>query len=109
MLQKGMRPGSCESERKSADIQSGNLFERQLFHIHTQRVVGESPQVDMGTEIVDVQMLGIELSGGLGYILSVESQAGATDNQRVDAEVEWGMAQCVLRCQRVDDELEIRL
>ena len=63
----------------------------------------------MGAEIIDMQMVGIELPGGTGHILSIESQAGASDNQRVDTEVEWGMAQRVLWSQRVDNELEIRL
>ena len=63
----------------------------------------------MCTEIIDMQMVGIELSRGPGYILSIESHAGAPDNQRVDTEVEWGMAQRVLWSQKVDNELEIRL
>ena len=53
----------------------------------------------MGAEVADMQMLGIELFIGFRHILAVEAHTGASDNQRVDAEIEWGMAQCVLWCQ----------
>ena len=63
----------------------------------------------MGADIRYVQMLRIELSRGLGDILTVETHTRVSDDKGVDTQVEWGMTGGVLGGQRIDDELEIGL
>ena len=85
------------------------LLESQSFDLHIQRVVGQGLQQHMGADIRYVQMLRIELSRGLGDILTVETNTRVSDDKGVDTQVEWGMTGGVLGGQRIDDELEIGL
>ena len=59
----------------------------------------------MGTDITYFQMLGVELMGRLRHVFLVVSDAGVTDDKRVDTQVKFAGLLIVLRRQRVEHKL----
>ena len=63
----------------------------------------------MRAQVAYLQVRGIEHADGNGLVFLVVGYAGATYDERVDTQVEWGMTGGIFRCQRVEYKLKIGL
>ena len=101
-----MLAACLELEGKTADVEADVIVKSESFDVDIQRIVGECAQVDVGTDVADVQMGGRELLRRWDVLLVV-SDARMADDQGVDAQVEGGVTGGIARCQRVEHELEV--
>ena len=63
----------------------------------------------MGAQVANLQVRRIKHPDGCSLVFLVVRQTCAPDDERADSQVEWGMAGCIFRCQRVEHKLKIGL
>ena len=93
---------------ETIDDKSRFLIHRQSFHIDVQRVIRQGFQDDVCTDILYPEVFWIEDPRGFWGVETVVVHTGMTDDERMNAQIEWGMARGVFRSQRVDHELTVQ-
>ena len=88
MIEQGILPARSQTKGQTTDGKSCMFLETQTFNVDIQRVVGQRLQVDMSTDVVHLQMGGIELSAGGCDIELVVGETGVSDDEGVDVQVE---------------------
>ena len=84
------------------------LLETEALDGGIDGVVAEGLQGDVGDEIAEIDVLGIEASGCFGFGKHMIGKLSTTDEERVDAQVEmFLLGHRILGSKSVDEELEI--
>lgn len=98
-----------ESETQFVEIKTRLFRQGQSLYVHVERVVSQRLQDNVGTDILHVHVVLVEEPRCGCDVVLVIPDAGTVDDQRIDVQVEWGVASSVFRGQRVEYELEIGL
>ena len=97
-------------ERKLVQRKARSLVETHLLDIGIEAVLVECLHRNFSTHIADVDMLGVELSGGDGCILHIVTEITAAYQDRVETQVDIGLLfYGVFAGESIDDELQVQL
>ena len=108
VLQTGEVATASEPERQLLNPQSRLLAQRQTLHRHVDGVVLQRLQLYMGADILRQQVLHVEVPRRQRLVVLVVAHTRMAHDERVDAQVEWGMGGGILRSERVEHKLDIR-
>ena len=79
----------------------------KALDVHIDRVVGKCAKRDIGAKPGKQQMGRIEFVRGARLIVDIIGHTGTAHDKRANTQVEWGVTGGILRCQRVENELEV--
>ena len=76
----GSLSACLQSETKFVEFQTGMIRQSETFEVHVERIVGQSLQNDVGTDILHVHVMQIEEFWRRGDVMLIILYAGTADD-----------------------------
>ena len=95
--------------REFVQRKAGCLIETHLFDVRVETVLIERFHGNLGTQVLDVHMFGVELTGRLRLALHIEPEIPAAYQDGVEAQVDIRiLLHRIFAGESVDNELEVQ-